>query len=77
LPESLGKRLTPKECAEAITFVHSFIPTYNTYGFGYAIGMNFRNPVGRREMLRPQDLDEIARNGRTANGCRIAGAKEP
>lgn len=49
------------------------IALYNTYGFGYALGMNFRNPDGRREMLWPQDLDEIARDGRTANGCWIAG----
>ena len=47
------------------------IALYNTYSFGYALGMNFRNSQGRREMLWPQDLDEIARNGRTANGCRI------
>ena len=47
------------------------IALYNTYGFGYALGMNLRNPQGRREMLWPQDLHEIARNGRTANGCRI------
>jgi len=46
----------------------------NTYGFGYALGMNFRNPQGRREMLWPQDMDEIALNGRTENGCGIAGA---
>lgn len=36
--------------------------------------MNFRNPQGWREMLWTQDLDEIAVNGRTANGCRIVGA---
>lgn len=52
------------------------IALYNTYGFGYALGMNFRNPKGRREMLWNQDLDEIALNGRTANG-RSAGAREP
>jgi hypothetical protein len=42
------------------------IALYNTYGFGYALGMNFRNPqLARREMLWPQDrLDEIALNGR-------------
>lgn len=48
---------------------------YNTYGFGYALGMNFRNSNGRREMLWPQDLDEIAHDGQTANGCRIVGAE--
>jgi hypothetical protein len=52
------------------------IALYNTYGFGYALGMNFRNPQGRREMLWPQDLDEIARDGLTANGCRISGAEK-
>lgn len=52
------------------------IALYNTYGFGYALGMNFRNSQGRREMLWSQDLDEIARNGRTASGCRIAGAEK-
>jgi hypothetical protein len=50
------------------------IALYNTYGFGYALGMNYRNSLGWREMLWPQDLDEIAISGRTANGCRIAGA---
>jgi hypothetical protein len=53
------------------------IALYNTYGFGYALGMNYRNSQGRREMFWPQDLDEIALNGRTANGCRITGAREP
>jgi hypothetical protein len=70
-PELQGKRLTPEECATVITFVFSFMASYNTYGFGYALGMNFRNPKGRREMLWPKDLDEIALFGRTANGCRI------
>lgn len=73
-PKLLGKWLTPEECAEAITFVYSFMVSNNTYGFGYALGMNFRNPQGRREMLWPQDLDEIVRDGRTANGCRMSSA---
>lgn len=47
------------------------IALYNTYGFGYALGMNFRNKAGRREMLWPQDLDEIATNGCNKDGCRI------
>jgi hypothetical protein len=47
------------------------VALYNTYGFGYALGMNFRNRQGRREMLWPQDLDEIAERGCTKNGCRI------
>jgi len=76
IPRELkGKRLTPEECATAITFVYSFMASYNTYGFSYALGMDFRNPEGRREMLWPQDLDEIAQDGQAANGCRIAGAE--
>lgn len=47
------------------------IALYNSYGFGYAIGMNFRNKARRREMLWPQDLDEIATNGCNKDGCRI------
>lgn len=47
------------------------VALYNTYGFGYSLGMNFRNENGRREMLWPQDLDEIAANGVTEKGCRI------
>ena len=30
---------------------------YNSYGFGYALGMNYRNAKGKREMLWPEDLD--------------------
>jgi hypothetical protein len=44
---------------------------YNTYCFGYALGMNFRNKNGHREMLWPEDLKEIALNGHNRNGCRI------
>jgi hypothetical protein len=47
------------------------IALYNTYGFGYALGMNFRDANGRREMLWPEDLDEIARTGSTKHGCSI------
>lgn len=49
------------------------IALYNTYGFGYALGMNFRNADGRREMLWPQDLHEILQSGKTKSGCRIDG----
>jgi len=49
------------------------VALYNAYGFGYALGMGYRNAEGRREMLWPRDLDEIARDGRTRDGCRIAG----
>lgn len=45
------------------------IALYNTYGFGYALGMSFRNPNGRREMLWFEDLEEIAASGVTKEGC--------
>jgi len=47
------------------------IALYNSYGYGYALGMNYKNAEGRREMLWPQDLDEIFSVGRTKNGCVI------
>jgi hypothetical protein len=47
------------------------IALYNSYGFGYALGMNFRNTEGKREMLWPQDLDEIMVSGKTKTGSRI------
>ncbi len=49
------------------------IALYNSYGFGYALGMNFRDSKGRREMLWPADLDEIVQHGVTEKGCRIVG----
>ena len=54
----------PRETQRAIAL-------YNTYGFGYALGMNFRNAEGRREMLWPQDLDEILSTGSTKSGCSL------
>jgi hypothetical protein len=36
-----------------------------------AKGMNFRNRNGQREMLWPQDLDEILVTGQNKDGCRI------
>lgn len=45
------------------------IALYNSYGYGYALGMNYKNAEGRREMLWPQDLDEILTVGKTRNGC--------
>lgn len=45
------------------------IALYNSYGYGYALGMNYKNAEGRREMLWLQDLDEILSVGRTKNGC--------
>lgn len=47
------------------------IALYNSYSFGCALGMNFRNRAGKREMLWRQDLDEILENGETESGCRI------
>ncbi len=31
------------------------IALYNSYGYGYALGMNYKNIKGRREMLWPQE----------------------
>lgn len=50
------------------------IALYNTYGFGYALGMNFRNADGQREMLWPEDLHEILAAGQTKHGSRIEPA---
>jgi hypothetical protein len=45
------------------------IALYNTYGFGYALGMSFRQSrQGRREMLWPEDLEEVAERSQTAKG---------
>jgi hypothetical protein len=47
------------------------IALYNSYCFGYALGMNYRNSKGQREMLWPVDLDEILVNGCTKHGNRL------
>ncbi len=47
------------------------IALYNSYGFGYALGMNFRDSEGKRDVLFPEDLDEILLAGRTRHGSRI------
>lgn len=47
------------------------VALYNSYGFGCALGMNFRNSEDGREMLWPQDLHEILADGKTKHGCRI------
>ena len=47
------------------------IALYNSYCFGYALGMNFKDAKGRREMLWPKDLDEISKTGRTKHGCAL------
>ncbi len=56
---------------------------YNSYGFGYALGSNFVDWRGRREVLFFEDLHEILEHGRsrlkpvgketTAQRCRIRG----
>jgi hypothetical protein len=48
------------------------IALYNSYCFGYALGMNFHNSKGQREMLWPEDLDEILADGCTKHGCRLS-----
>lgn len=47
------------------------IALYNSYCFGYVLGMNFRNSKGQREMLWPVDLDEILIDGCTKHGSRL------
>jgi hypothetical protein len=47
------------------------VALYNTYGFGYALGMNFKDKKGVREMLWPEDLREILETGKTKHNCRI------
>ena len=49
------------------------IALYNSYGFGYSLGMNFMNAEGKREMLWAEDLDELLepRKERTSKGCWI------
>lgn len=47
------------------------IGLYNSYGFGYSLGMNFMDRKGRRDMLWPQDLREILADGKTKRGGRI------
>jgi hypothetical protein len=47
------------------------VALYNTYGFGYALGMNFRDEGGHREMLWPEDLDELLASGKTKHNSRV------
>ncbi|MBU1699749.1 MAG: hypothetical protein KJ970_19300 [Candidatus Eisenbacteria bacterium] len=56
---------TPRENQRAIAL-------YNTYGFGYALGMNYRNAKGRREILWTEDLYEIISAGKTNSGCSLS-----
>ncbi len=47
------------------------IALYNSYGFGYALGMNFKNKDGRRDILWFEDLEEILPSDRTNEGGTI------
>jgi hypothetical protein len=47
------------------------IALYNVYGFGYALGMNFRDANGRRQMLWPDHLRELVATGETKEGFRL------
>ena len=47
------------------------IALYNSYCFSYALGMSFRNKNRRREMLWPEDLEEILAAGQTRRGCAL------
>ena len=47
------------------------IALYNSYCFGYALGMNFKNIKGKREMLWIEDLDEILAVGKTKHECTL------
>lgn len=49
----------------------SAVALYNTYGFGYALGANFRDEQGRIDMLFPKDLTEIAERGFARTNHRI------
>lgn len=61
---AIGRSRTKLEQQRAIAL-------YNAYGFGFALGANFRNADGKREMLWPEDLDEILAHGVTKHGCRF------
>lgn len=59
--------------ANIVRRLNRAVALYNTYAFGYSLGMNYRNAQGRREMLWPEDLDELAEHGITKHGCRVEG----
>jgi hypothetical protein len=50
-------------CSPGSSSEQKAIALYNMYGFGYAVGMNFRAESGRRQMLFVEDLDEITVQG--------------
>jgi hypothetical protein len=61
----------PKLTRTKVIETQRAIVLYNSYGFGYMLGMNIRNWAGKREMLWPQDLGEFLELGETKSGCRI------
>jgi hypothetical protein len=44
---------------------------WNAFGFGFALGMSFRDKQGHRAMLTGDDLEEIIATGATRSGWRI------
>ena len=59
-----------RRCVEARSKQRA-IALYNVYGFGYAVGMNFRDPTRRRQMLWPEQLRELLDSGETREGFRL------
>ncbi len=47
------------------------IALFNMYGFGYSLGMNYKNKNGKRELLYIEALYEIQRDGIDKYGCKI------
>lgn len=76
-PEAAGRNAAKQAMYYAIirartrTEWQRAIALYNTYGFGYALGMNFRDQEGKRQMLWPEDLDQIAATGANKDGWTI------
>lgn len=65
LYSAIMRSRTPWESRRAIAL-------YNAYGFGYALGAHFKNKQGHREMLWPEDLDEILLHGKTGEGAYLS-----
>lgn len=51
------------------------IALYNIYGFGFALGSSFRDETGRRELLEPFHVRELARARVTTDGARFWGVR--
>ena len=63
---ALLRRLPPRVDQRAVAL-------YNAYGFGYALGMSFRDRDGKRQVLWFADLEEIEASGETKDGWSIRG----